>query len=582
MGKRGPKKTPIEILKKRGSPHAKRRAKAESPPPPRPPVAAVSPVPIGDPRETILLLPGYDPHRDAAGYHFEPEAGLKAIRFFHEKLTHVKGDKARTPFFLEPWQQGVVANLFGWKDDQGLRRYRSCFLFVPRKNGKTPFAAGVILYLLTQDGEAGAEVYGAAREYKQASLVWQHARGMVAQCPELAEMCHVFKGQAKSIEVDADFSVYRVVCSDALAAHGWNTHGGVVDELHALPDGELVDALETSTAARSQPMLLYITTSDFEREGSICNEKYDYAVHVRDGIAPDATHLPVIYDTPLDADWTDPKVWEACNPNLGVSVKREYIEKACEKAKRVPRLENIFRRLHLNIRTEQDVRWLSIAEWDACCDEDLLLDAYEGEQCFAALDLSSTRDLSCFGLLFPQHKNAFFPFFFVPKDNAHERERTDKVPYITWAGQGCIELTPGNVIDYERIKARVFACAERFNILEIAVDRWQAEMFMQLLAGEGLEVVPFGQGFASMSAPTKKLEALILGREFRHDGNPVLRWNAANVSVEDDAAENLKPSKKISTGRIDGIVTLIMALGRAIVAEEKGPSVYEQPQKVWI
>lgn len=582
MGRRGPQRTPTEVLDKRGSWLARERKRATAGPVVQPRVAEVKPIPIMDPVKAIGLLPGYDPYRDAEGYAFDPKRARKAVRFFHKQLTHVKGAKARTPFYLEPWQQGLIGNLFGWVDAEGFRRYREAFIFVPRKNGKSPLAAGIILYLLTQDGEPGAEVYGAAREYQQATLVWYHARGMVEQNSDLAAKCQVFKGQSKSIELKSDHSIYRVVCSDALSAHGWNTHGGVVDELHALKDGELVDALETSIGARRQPLLIYITTSDFEREGSPCNEKHDYATKVRDGVIVNPRHLPVIYEADKEADWTDPEVWAAVNPNLGVSVTREYITAACEKAQRVPRLENRFKRLHLNIRTEQDVRWLAIAEWDACENTDLCLADLEGEPCFGALDMSSTRDLTCFGLLFPTHNYAWFPFFFCPKDNAHEREKTDKVPYITWAKQGFITLTDGNVVDHDRVKAKIFELAEHFKILEIPVDRWQAESLMQLLAGEGLEIVAFGQGFASMSAPTKELEKRILGRQVSHDGNPVMRWNVQNISVDDDAAENMKPSKKKSTGRIDGVVALIMALGRAMVIEAKGESVYEERGVLWI
>lgn len=531
---------------------------------------------------TCKKLPGYNPWTDCAGYRFDKGRARKACEFFRDSLTHVKGEKARTPFHLEKWQQAIIGNLFGWVDDNGLRRYRTAFVFVPRKNGKTPLAAGIILYLLTEDGEDGAEVYGAASEFNQGTLVFQQARGMVLQNPALAARVRVFNGQAKTMTLLPDeLSYYRVLSSDASSKHGFNVHGAVVDELHTFkPEDELLETLKTATAARVQPLIVEITTSDFERSGSICNREYDYACKVRDGVLSDRTFLPVIYEASKDADWTSPKTWKLANPNLGVSVNTDYLETACKRAQDSPAFENEFKRLHLNIRTEQDVRWIPMVRWDACAGEPVALEAFRGRKCWAGLDLASTRDLTALVMVFPEDGGTLtiLPIFWIPKETALQRERRDRVPYLQWIREGWIRTTTGDATDYATIRRDINALAKDHGIVikEIAADRlFQGDQLCQeLREQDGFNVIAFGQGFLSMAAPTKRFEELILDGSLRHGGNPVLRWHASNVSVEIDAAGNMKPSRKKSTEKIDGIVAAIMAVGRTVSRVQRR-SVYE-------
>ncbi len=402
---------------------------------------------------------------------------------------------------------------------------------------------------------------------------------MVSRNPALRERCKLYKGQAKAIQLVEhelnldDLTTYRPIASDSGTHHGFNTHLGIVDELHTLPNADLVDTLETSTAAREQPLLFYITTSDFDREGSICNEKHEYAGKVRDGVIKDVAFLPVIYEATVDDDWTSQSIWEKANPNLGVSVSLEYLQRECQKAQENPRYENTFKRLHLNIRTQQDVRVLQMAKWDACSTT-IATDDLLGQKCYAGLDLASTTDVAAFVMIFPECENAVLSYFWVPGDNAKKREERDKVFYSTWAREGYVELTSGNVIDYDVIRKRINELGEQYDIQEIAIDRWNSTQLQTQLAGDGFEIAQFGQGFASMSAPTKELERLVLEGKLCHGGNPVLRWMASNVMAEEDAAGNLKPSKKRSSEKIDGIVSLIMALGRAMVQEDM-TSIYE-------
>lgn len=528
--------------------------------------------------------PGYDPVAAMArleGVFFDAGEAQARIDFFHELLKHVKGEKGGLPFLLEDWQQSIVANIFGWKTADLLRVIREALFYVPRKNGKTPFAAGLALCVLCMDDEPGIEAYSAASDMEQAALAYSHASGMVAQEPELAGRLKIYR-TAQSITYEERFGAYKVLSSTPESKHGLNIHFALIDETHAHPNAELIDVLSTGTAGRRQPLILHTTTADYLRE-SICNEKYDYACKVRDGVIQDAAFLPVIYEAkPPKKEteqnalwWSDPKIWALANPNLGVSVKLDYLQRECAKAVATPRLRNTFKRLHLNVRTEQDTVWFGLELWDACQDAEFDTEALLGQLCYAGLDLASTSDLCALVLFFPEASNAVLPIFWLPEDTALERLERANVPYPTWVEQGFIRATPGNVADYDRIRADIVELGEIYHIKELALDRWNSTQLQTQLGGDGFEIVPFGQGFASMSAPSKELERLIMSQSLRHDGNPVLRWNASNVAVETDAAGNLKPSKKKSTEKIDGIVSLIMAIGRAIVSEPEKPSVYE-------
>ena len=520
------------------------------------------------------LIPGYDPIGSAGDCRFDAQAARRAVAFFAECLTFTAGEWRGRPFDLRPWQQAIVGNLFGWKRPDGTRRYREAFIYVPRKCGKSEMAGGLGCLLAFADNEPAAHVYCAAADREQARLVFSAAKTMVLAEPELARRGKIY---TNSVTVESTGSVLKVVSAEAYTKHGVNAHGVIIDELHAIPDRELVDVLTTSTGARRQPLIIYITTADYDRE-SICNEKYDYACKVRDGVIDDPAFLPVIYEASREDDWTDPAVWRKANPNLGVSISVEYLERECQRARETPTYENTFKRLHLNVQTQQDVRWLSLEAWDACDNTPIDLAALADRDCWAGLDLSTTTDVSALVLLFLDDDGGatVVPRFWIPSDNARKRERRDRVPYETWARLGLIEMTPGNVIDYDRIRARINELGRHLPIREIAIDPWNATQLSIQLQGDGFEVVTFGQGFRDMSGPTKEWEKLVVSGKLRHGGHPVLRWMASNVSVDSDAAGNLKPSKKKSTERIDGIVAGVMALGRALVGGGRGTSVYEK------
>ena len=348
----GPQKTATEALAKRGTRRGKQRAAQANGNTPKSRTIApfvrprARPISDADLDRVIQLLPGYDPLAQSEGFTFDYKAARKAIAFFETELVHIKGVRAGKPFLLEPWQRGLIGCLFGWKDANGLRRYRETFLFVARKNGKTCLAAGLIVYLLFEDAEPGSEIYGCASEYSQASLVFHHARGMVARNPSLAARSKTYTGQARSIQLSEEegWSTYRVGTSKPGSLHGANSAAYVIDELHALPDSELVDVLETSTGAREQPLAILISTSDYEREGSPCNAKHDYACKVRDGIIDDSTFLPVVFEASIEDDWTAPEVWRKANPHLGISVKLDQLRAECLRAQQTPAYQNNFKR----------------------------------------------------------------------------------------------------------------------------------------------------------------------------------------------------------------------------------------------
>lgn len=519
------------------------------------------------------------PKRDSSPpdpFWYDADAADKAVAFFAECLTHTTGEWRGRPFVLSDWQADIVRNIFGWKRSDGTRKYRTVFIAVPRKAGKTTLAAGLALYSLFADGEPGAQVINAAADREQAALCFDTARQMIEAEPELHARSDVFK---RAIVTPETGSSYKVISSEAYSKHGLNASYIGADELHAWPDRELWDVLNTSTGARRQPLTVVTTTAGHDRN-SICFELWDYATKVRDGIIDDPAFLPVLFAADPDDDWKDPATWRKAHPGLGVSVSEDYFAAECAKAQQMPAYENTFRRLLLNQWTEQDSRWIGMDAWDAC--NAPLPDLSHGE-CFGGLDLASTTDITALVLAFPVGGTVHLvPRFWIPQEALQARVKRDRVPYDVWAAQGLVTLTPGRVTDYDRIRADINLLAETYRIREIAFDRWNASQLSTQLAGDGFTMIGFGQGFASMSGPAKELERRVLGGDINHAGNPVLRWMASNVTVEQDAAGNLKPSKAKSTERIDGIVAACMALGRSMVAADAPADPYSTRGLVFV
>lgn len=540
-------------------------------------------------RKLFALIPGYDPLAQAADCSFDADAAEHVCEFFATQLKHAKGEKAGQPFVLEPWEQGVLGCAFGWKRPDGTRRYREVFLYIAKKQGKSALVSGLILYVLTQDGELGAELYSAACSRDQAAIIFSHCVGMVRQHPKMRTLLKIYGGHGgsvqKSIEYSDEGSYYRCLSADANTADGSNVHFAAIDELHRHKTPELAEILQKSTAARRQPMVVYTTTADYNRP-SLCNTKLKYARSVRENKGDpaqagyDPSFLPVIFEAPADADWKSPAVWRLANPNLGVTVPESFLRRECQKAQEMPSELNNFLRLHLNIVTDADVAWLDMDDWDACGEGTLQMSGLmKGQTAYIGLDLSSKLDITSAVCLIPDGEiYHVIPWFWMPLDRARQKEDSDRVPYLTWIREGHVLATAGNVVDYDAVRIAIRdKIGSQFKVAEVAFDPWAATQIVTQLAGDGFEMIEFRQGFASMSGPAKEFERLVVSRRLRHYGNPVLRWMAGNTMVEQDAAGNIKPSKAHSSGRIDGIVAAIMALGRIIGQEAEAPaSVYEK------
>lgn len=407
--------------------------------------------------------------QDQGTFHYDKTAAALAITFFEHALVHVKGEWAHQAFRLQPWQRRIVGDLFGWKRKDGTRRYRKAYIEVPRKNGKSTIAAGIALYLLFADGEYGADVYSAAADREQAAIVFETAKQMVELSPLLRPRAELFK---RSIFCPETMGAYKVLSADASTKHGLNPHGIIFDELHAQPNRELWDVLNTGMGARRQPLMVMITTAGYDRN-SICWEQRSYAKGVLEGRIEDAGFYAYIVAAEEDDDWLDPAVWAKANPNLDVTVKREYLETEAQRAVQSPAYQNTYRRLHLDQWTQQESRWLDMRFWDAC---NVPLPDLTGRTCYAGLDLASTTDIAALVLVFPPAEDGeptwWLPFFWTPAENAAERSRRDRVPYDAWRKQGYMETTPGNVIDYDAILERVKQLGSQYRIVEIAFDRW--------------------------------------------------------------------------------------------------------------
>lgn len=530
---------------------------------------------------------------EARGLRFDHGAAKHVIDFFGF-LRHSKGEWAGSVVHLEPWQQFVLAAAFGWlryNEETGSwgRRFRQVFLEVARKNGKSTIAAGVALYLLDADGEAGSEVYCAATKKDQARIAWSEAKRMVQASPFLRRR---IRSVRDNLHIVGTASKLEPLGRDTDSMDGLNVHGAIVDELHAHKNRETWDLLDTATGSRRQSMLFGITTAGVDKF-SLCWSLHEYTEKVVEGTAQDDSFFGLIYTLDLEKkdadgnviekgdDWEDPEVWIKANPNLGVSKKWDDMERKALQAQQMPTAQNSFLQRELNIWTQATVRWVNAAQWLACGQSSVDADGLRGRTCFGGLDLSSTTDVTAFVLVFPPQSEAD-PYqvlcrFWVPEETMKERTKRDRVLYETWVRQGYMMTTPGNVIDYEFILAEIDEMAQRYDIQEVAFDRWGAAQVQTKLMDMGGEdwVVGFGQGFASMNAPTKELERLIGSGKLAHGGHPVLTWMAGNVVASKDAAGNIKPDKAKSTEKIDGIVALIMGLDRATRHQPEPESVYE-------
>ena len=508
---------------------------------------------------------------------YDKKKADRAVTFI-ENLCHTKGKWAGTPFWLLPWQEQLIRDIFGIVKPDGNRQFRTAYVEICKKVGKSELAAAVALYLLYADNEPSAEVYGAAADRQQASIVFDVAKQMVEMSPALMKRSKLM-GATKRIVNYSNAGYYQVLSAEVGGKHGFSVSGLVFDEIHTQPNRQLYDVLtKGSSDARQNPLHFIITTAGNDRH-SIAYELHTKAVDILEGRRVDPTFYPVVYGLKDDEDWEDEENWYKVNPSLGYTVDIERLRDAYREAKQNPADEITFKWLRCNMWVSSTVAWIPDAIYMRG-NESIEAASLEGRDCYAGLDLSSTGDITALVLIFPprdeNEKYVLLPYFWIPEETIPRRVKANSVPYDIWEKQGYIMSTEGNVIHYDFIEKFIIYLSEKYHILEIAVDRWNATQMIQNLEGEGFTIVPFGQGFSSMSAPTKEFYRLLMEGRIIHGGNPVLRWMAGNVVIDTDPAGNIKVTKAKSKEKIDGIVAAIMALDRCIRQEGQSGSVYDE------
>ena len=509
---------------------------------------------------------------------FDERKAQRVVRFI-EALRHTKGEFHGQPFHLLPWQERIIRDVFGTvrDDDPTMRQYTTAYIEIPKKNGKSELGAAIALNMLINDDEWKAEVYSCASDRQQAAIVFDVAVDMVRQSPALMKRVKIIPSTRRMIYQPTG-SIYQVLSSEVATKHGLNVSACIFDELHTQPTRALYDVMtQGSGDARKQPLWFLLTTAGTDRN-SICWEVHQKALDILEGRKIDPRFYPVLFGLPDDADWTSEENWYRANPSLDHTITIDKVRDAFRKAQETPADENQFRQLRLNQWVKQSVRWMPMDKWDECGG---VVDPYalEGRACYAGLDLSSTSDLTALVLVFPPTSEdepyRVLPFFWLPEETLSLRVRRDHVPYDQWAKRGFIQTTEGNVVHYGFIERFICELGERYDIREIAHDRWNATMMVQTLEDDGFTMVPFGQGFKDMSPPTKELMRIVLEHKLCHGGHPVLRWNMDNAYVRTDPAGNLKLDKEKSTEKVDGAVALVMALDRA-QRNLNGGSVYDE------
>jgi phage terminase large subunit-like protein len=529
----------------------------------------------------LKLLPGYNCFHDADAFYFDEAAADFVCNFFETRLHHVEGgpEIVGTLVVLEDWQRAFLGALFGWKQKaDGQRRYKKALLYIPRKNSKTTMCAGITLLMLLCENEGGQQIFFGAATSEQAAMAKNIAEKMIGYDDD---MTRELKPLRMSIHTKDKQHFCRILSKTPSGKHGRNANLALMDELHEHPNSDLSDSITSSMGARNQPLTIFTTTADFVRP-SFCNETYEYACGVRDGLFINHSYLPVIYAAEDTDDWTDRKLWRRVNPNLGVSVNMEFLESEFAEAQRVPSKRNTFKRLYLNMRTQSNIHWLDIQRWDKCSGlapgetpqawRARMLNELKGQRAWAGLDLGSVSDLTSLALLFEGDSVGYpesliaIPYFWFPKGAIDEIGDMNKELYTQWAEADMLAMTAGDVMDYAVIPAALSSLRAKFRIPEIAADTaFQGnQLSIQLHNDYDIVTEVFAQHFGNYDTPTKDLEMRTRNQTIIHGANPVLRWMASHAMVAEDMHGRIKPVKeaKNSSKKIDGIAALTMALGR--------------------
>lgn len=502
------------------------------------------------------------------GFYLDSKAGERAVNFI-QKLKHTKGKWALQPLLLEPWQTFIVYNLFAWKKADGTRRYRYAYVEVARKNGKTALAAGIALYMLYAEREPRAEVYSVATVKDQAKLCFNDSVAIVKNTA-LSQRMKIFRD---SILYEQMGAYFKPLSSDDGIHDGYSPYCVIVDEYHAHKDNGMMDVMRSGMAAREQPLVFIITTAGFNKNYP-CFAYRQNVKNVINGIVDDDSLFGIIYEMDEGDDWTDPANWGKANPNLGISVDYEYLAGEVKDAQNRPEAVRGVKTKNLNMWVDAETTWILDEVWQQCSG-DITVKDLKGCRCWGGLDLANVLDITAFVRVFEyEDKLAIVPKFWIPEDKLQEKIAKENVSFAEWVQKGYITVTPGNVTDYDYVERDILDLCESDDVISVAYDRWNSSQTIIHMQDEGLELSPFGQGYGSMSAPTKEFEKLVLSGKIIHFGNPVLRWMMASVAISTDPAGNIKPDKRKSSQKIDGIVATIMAIGEMmtyLAKEEKNP-----------
>lgn len=496
-------------------------------------------------------------------FHFDETAANRVCKFI-ECLTHVKGNLAGQRFRLEPWQIFILTTVFGWKTEDGRRRFRRVYVEVPRGNGKSAMSSGVALYCLCADKEPGAEVYSFATTRDQAKIVFGDAKRMAEMNKDLRSAFGL-EVLANALYLPSAGSTFQPKSAEGSTLDGLNTHLAVIDELHAHKTRAVYDVVETSLGKRLNSLMWVITTAGFDKTG-ICYEVRSMVTKVLSGAVQDETQFGIIHSIDQDDDWTTEEALEKANPNWNISVRPEVVGSLQRKAMAMSSAANNFLTKHLNVWVNADSAWMDMRRWDECADHNLSIDEFEGQPCFIGLDLASKIDICAKVLVFPRIEDDgkthyyVFPQFWLPR-RAVENAKNSQ--YSGWERQELLNVSEGEVTDFRAVKESILEDCSRFDVQEVDFDPWQAAQLSKELEDEGVVMVEVRQTVLNMSDPMKSLQAAVYDRTLHHDGGPVLTWMMSNVIAHTDAKDNIYPRKEFPENKIDGVVALIMAINRA-------------------
>jgi phage terminase large subunit-like protein len=511
------------------------------------------------------------------GFKFDEKEAKRSITFFETFLHHGKGSKfAGNKFELSPWQCFVNWCVYGWKNaGDGSRRFQEAYLEVAKKNGKTTWMAGQVLYALIADAEPAAEIYSVATTRDQAKQTYEECKNIIRHSPHIAKMIKVWTNSITYEKGTTGF--FKPLASDSDTLDGKNSHVVIVDEYHAHKDDSVVDNMKSGMAARQQPLMWYITTAGFNKNRP-CFAFRDTCIKVLKQILNQENLFVMIHTADKDDDWEEETTWIKGNPNIGISVSLDFLRKEYIAAKNNPRKLVNFKTKHLNQWVDAENVWIEHDTWTACNKGEEDLTGYEA---YGGLDLASVRDLTAFCLRFQKPDGtSFYKWrFYVPEDSVQERVKDKGIPYDVWIEEGLIFTTPGNITDYNYIKAHIKLLCEDFKIKKIGYDRWNSSQLVIDLISEGIQMEAIGQGYASMSAPTKEFEKEILSGKMNHAGNPVMTWQISNVHIQRDPSDNIKVDKAKSSEKVDGVVAAIMA--KAMYMIDHGNEAKPDPNEIY-